>query len=290
LGYSYPELQPWLDKYKKDGEFKSELYRADIAYQITKLYSPVGFKASNYGNNSGDTAVAPTADVELTPGPGYNSWTKYAGWKDYIINVTYNRYTLPRPLSLFRHLLLITQRRFALNGVPYALYFFIGPKSELDLDDGPLHESKYHVGFLYNFSNPVYHNRATPGCKNCRRKAAEGTDSRGQLPITGALIAKIQDQEDTTSDTELELTLGTLPNLELDSVEQYLEKNLYWSVGTVCDICCFTKPLVFSNESKRICIYTLSVDIRDELYDVSLTFNSLVAKPLKSQITTPSSM
>ena len=38
-GYSYPELQPWLPKYKQDGVFNKDLYTQDIRDQLQKLYS-----------------------------------------------------------------------------------------------------------------------------------------------------------------------------------------------------------------------------------------------------------
>ena len=106
LGYSYPELQPWLDKYKKDGKFNLDLYLADIKYQLKKLYSPAELEATEDDTDAGDAttatataATAATAGVRLISGPGYNSWTKHVSWKkDYIINVTYNRCVFPCPL------------------------------------------------------------------------------------------------------------------------------------------------------------------------------------------------
>lgn len=38
-GYSYPELQPWLPKYKPEGKFDKQLYINDIQNQLKKLYS-----------------------------------------------------------------------------------------------------------------------------------------------------------------------------------------------------------------------------------------------------------
>ncbi|KZT35124.1 Di-copper centre-containing protein [Sistotremastrum suecicum HHB10207 ss-3] len=38
-GYSYPELQQWLPKYRTGGRFNQELYKADIAKQVNALYS-----------------------------------------------------------------------------------------------------------------------------------------------------------------------------------------------------------------------------------------------------------
>ena len=66
LYYSYPELQPWLDRYKKDGVFDEKLYLADIKTQLKKLYPPF--------------------NPELKPIV-----------KDYIINVKYKRSVLRKP-------------------------------------------------------------------------------------------------------------------------------------------------------------------------------------------------
>ncbi|RYP56444.1 hypothetical protein DL770_010828 [Monosporascus sp. CRB-9-2] len=168
-GYSYPELQPWLDKYKTDGKFNKKLYIEDIKRQLKELYSPNELKNV-------------TADV--------------------IVNVEY--------------------MRFALNGAPYTLYFFLGPRNEQDEYRGPLHMHPNLVGFVYTFTNPIYRNRAAPGCANCRRRAAEGTKSRAQVPITGALLAL------TRKASSDDLTWITNPS----AVESHLEQNLYWRART----------------------------------------------------------
>lgn len=77
LYYSYPELQPWLDKYKKDGIFQQQLYLADIKRQIKLLYSSIDITKVN-------------APIE----------TKAANNKvemnDYIIDVKYKRSVSPQ--------------------------------------------------------------------------------------------------------------------------------------------------------------------------------------------------
>lgn len=47
LGYSYPELQPWLDKYKENGKFDKDLYARDIKEQLKSLYRPGEAAISN---------------------------------------------------------------------------------------------------------------------------------------------------------------------------------------------------------------------------------------------------
>ena len=109
--------------------------------------------------------------------------------------------------------------RFALDGIPFTIYFFIGPIG--DNHTGPLHLSTAHVGIVYNFSNPIYTNPASPGCANCRRKAEEGGYETGQIPITNPLAAHALD--DTIS----------LTTLEPQDVQGYIQKSLHWQVRTV---------------------------------------------------------
>ncbi|KAK6344406.1 hypothetical protein TWF696_008042 [Orbilia brochopaga] len=191
FGYSYPELQPWLPQYNSNGEFDVNLYIADIRNQLRALYQP---------------SYLPTPRVSQ----GLKSPQLSA--HDYIINVQYKRHV----------------SRFALEGVPYTLYFFICPESDLERYKGPLHQHQNHVGFVYTFSSPIYKNRGAPGCHNCRRKAAEGTKSRAQLPITGALVAHIRRLSHEQQGSGHEQT----PGLGLDFMSNYLENNLHWRVGT----------------------------------------------------------
>ncbi|KAK0629237.1 common central domain of tyrosinase-domain-containing protein [Bombardia bombarda] len=190
-GYSYPELQPWLEKYKKNGVFNQDLYVNDVKYEIKQLYSP-------------------------------SERAQYTA--DYIINVKY--------------------KRFALNGTPYTLYFFIGHKDSLADHSGLLTAHPDHVGYVYTFSNPIYRNRAAPGCQNCRKKAVEASFSKAQVPITGALLARIRaTKEHGESSSGGSISSGAvvggvhippLLNLGVENVEEYLEKNLHWRIKTVC--------------------------------------------------------
>jgi tyrosinase len=79
LGYSYPELQPWLDEYKTDGKFDEAKYTAAIRKQLTALYRPPT-----------SPIVAGLLDDSLK--------------SDIIVNVTYDRFAfngLPYTIYLF---------------------------------------------------------------------------------------------------------------------------------------------------------------------------------------------
>ncbi|KAK0718697.1 common central domain of tyrosinase-domain-containing protein [Apiosordaria backusii] len=131
LGYAYPELQPWLDKYKDaHGNFDATLYVADVKAQIKALYSPGELGAPTEISSSIPRSLSGTTVAQ----PNFN--------KDIIINVTYNR--------------------FALNGIPYTLYFFLGTPFPSPSHSDPLQTHPQHIGFVYTFSNPIYRNRAAP--------------------------------------------------------------------------------------------------------------------------------
>ncbi|KAK4674167.1 hypothetical protein QC763_118030 [Podospora pseudopauciseta] len=193
LGYTYPELQPWLDKYKDThGNFDASLYVADIKAMIKAIYSPGEIGAPTEISSIPRSLTSPLGQ------PDFN--------KDIIVNVTYNR--------------------FALNGIPYTIYFFLGAPFSPPSYSDPLHTHPQHVGFIYTFSNPIHRNRAAPGCGNCRRKALTDTKSRAQVPITGALIAR----HPAIHNGNLPHGIHELPSLESDTVGEYLEKHLHWSI------------------------------------------------------------
>ncbi|KAI1801867.1 Di-copper centre-containing protein [Daldinia bambusicola] len=185
-GYSYPELQPWLPKYKKDGVFNKQLYIKDIQDQLKKLYS--------------------SPEVEHAPA-------------DVFINVEY--------------------KRFALDGIPYTVYFFIGDEKELNEYKEPLYTHPNLVGYVYTFTNPAYHNPDTPGCKNCRVKSTENTKSTAHIPITAPLLSRISSSGDATTSA----SSWRLPSLtDPDHVSTHLEKNLHWKVRVVRRIGLFYIP------------------------------------------------
>jgi len=66
LGYSYPELQPWLDKYETDGQFDGAKYTKDIRNQIRNLYRPLSLSA-------------------------VSRWLDESLKSDIIVNITFNR-------------------------------------------------------------------------------------------------------------------------------------------------------------------------------------------------------
>ncbi|KAK4117115.1 Di-copper centre-containing protein [Canariomyces notabilis] len=188
LGYSYPELQPWLDKYKTAGQFDEAKYMEDIRNQLKTLY-------------------------QTSMSPSVSGWFDDSLKSDIIVNVQYDR--------------------FAFDGLPYTIYFFLGEKDTFDTFSGPPHKQPQHVGFVYTFSNPAFGVRAGGGgCKKCLVKSREGTLSRAQIPLTATLVARSRTKTWANAEAgegPLE-GIHALANLEKHEVGKYLEKFLHWRV------------------------------------------------------------
>ncbi|KAK0712469.1 common central domain of tyrosinase-domain-containing protein [Lasiosphaeria miniovina] len=226
-GYSYPELQPWLDKYKKDGKFDVDLYIDDIKKQLKTLYSPHEDDDDDDENTETDETDTETSQalaarmLVRSPGGGAPARRQRKKWsKDIIVNITYDR--------------------FAFGGAPYILHLFIGDKSVLDGYTDRLEEHQQHVGLVCTFTSAApaggEADSEGDGCGACKKKSAEGTKSRAQVPITGAMMARIPPRG--SNHGELEISHGIYPfpaqELEKPRVEDYLEEYLHWRVRSVC--------------------------------------------------------
>ncbi|KZS90419.1 Di-copper centre-containing protein [Sistotremastrum niveocremeum HHB9708] len=97
LGYSYPELQPWLPQYNPNGQFSQDLYSADISKQVNALYSNARTLLLKQPAPAAFSARGPT-DV--------HHGAKIVEENDYVVNVLYER--------------------FELGGQPFTIHIFIG--------------------------------------------------------------------------------------------------------------------------------------------------------------------
>ncbi|KZS92316.1 hypothetical protein SISNIDRAFT_467154 [Sistotremastrum niveocremeum HHB9708] len=71
-GYSYPELQPWLEKYWPNGQFSQPLYTASIRAAVNNLYS-----------NSRSVLLDSTSGSDVQ-----------TSQHDYVVNVIYKKFAL----------------------------------------------------------------------------------------------------------------------------------------------------------------------------------------------------
>ncbi|KAF8453281.1 hypothetical protein BDZ91DRAFT_749645 [Kalaharituber pfeilii] len=169
FNYTYPELQPWLDKYKaEDKKFDLSLYYTDVVAQIKAQY---GLDPGRFLDLRPPTAAA-EGDGQIMQ------------HEDYIVDITYNRTGLN-------------------GGDPYRIYVFLGPATEIDKDPKKWLSSKNLVGTLYTFSNPSpLPSEGEEGgrCGNCERQRDANILSRGQIPLIDKLITHIADEQTSLTD------------------------------------------------------------------------------------------
>ena len=111
LGYTYPELQKWLDKYKKNGVFDKQQYQKQLRTTIELKYSTTGKSAlllpendriatahvsalstqnlavENFHPTLLQKAVQTRGNTQKPLAPPTASWEE----NDYIVNVVYDR-------------------------------------------------------------------------------------------------------------------------------------------------------------------------------------------------------
>ena len=99
--------------------------------------------------------------------------------------------------------------KYDYNG-SFVVHFFLGEFTE-DPQQRPYDPNL--VGSYYVFANDV----ATTGCENCKKNADEHLVVTGSVPLTSALLERIE----------------TVGSLEVAQVAPYLTKNLHWRIHHV---------------------------------------------------------
>ncbi|KAH7013796.1 hypothetical protein EDB80DRAFT_749421 [Ilyonectria destructans] len=156
LNYHYDDLMKLSENaLASDGTLDEQKFISDLQVYINATYPSTAHLVS---------AIREAPKVEtpegLTPD---DADEKSKSWKDYIINVLYDRY--------------------ALNGRSYTIEFYLG---------GPENQPKTHyepqnlVGRVYTFGGGVRSSEA--GCGNCKKQSDAGVMSCGQVPLTIELL------------------------------------------------------------------------------------------------------
>lgn len=114
--------------------------------------------------------------------------------------------------------------RFALDGQPYSITFFLGDVPEGgDYDFADDHTA---ISRVYNFSSEVEGRGIDEsGCGNCKSQRDQNALFTGQVILTDYLIERI---------VQAEAHRGlTLTSLDQDEVVEYLKANLHWRITDV---------------------------------------------------------
>ncbi|KAL6405092.1 tyrosinase precursor [Ilyonectria robusta] len=195
LGYQYDDLMKLSQNaLAPDGTLDEQKFISDLQVYINATYPSTAHLVN---------AIREAPKVETPEGLAPDDADeKSKSWKDYIINVLYDRY--------------------ALNGRSYTIEFYLG---------GPENQPKTHyepqnlVGRIYTFGGGVRSSEA--GCSNCKKQSDAGVMSCGQVPLTIELLHHALDH------------VHDHPIANFNEVEDYLKLHLRWrfvqSGGAVLD-------------------------------------------------------
>lgn len=188
LNYTYDTLNDAIipQAVRPDGTLIEAEYIKALRRRINALYPTTPITMTSLPESEDDKVVG------LLPLPKTGEWfigdSREARYKDYIINIKYDRY--------------------ALDGSSYSIEFFLG-KSKAES------ENNYHprnfIGRVFTFGGGQ---RET--CGNCSNQKAEGTMSRGQIPLTVHILQHVADKT------------RELKSYREDHVRDYLTEHLHW--------------------------------------------------------------
>lgn len=184
LGYQYDTLlpNPHSGAISPDGTLDEEQYRVDLQTYIAATYPGTWHLVDAILDKK----------KENTP-KGLMLDDSDGSFRDFIINVEYDRY--------------------ALNGHSYSIKFYLGGPKE---KNETIFSRENMIGQVYSFSGGGRDPEANAGCVNCEKQAEAKVMSRAQVPITLQLMHHVlDDQEDHPIEDFLQ-------------VEKYLELHLRW--------------------------------------------------------------
>ncbi|KAF4341939.1 tyrosinase precursor [Fusarium beomiforme] len=239
LGYQYDDLEPKASALNSDGTLNESQYKTELEAYIHKTYP---------GSAQVVGTIRSMKGIRIPKGISAEEGETF---KDYIINVKYDRY--------------------ALGGVSYSIKFYLGGPNGVP-------ETKYsdgnYVGEIFTFTAPYEESdSAEASCSNCKAQAEAGVLSQGQIPLTIPLLNHIFDQQEDH------------PIKEYKEVAEYLRLHLNWKFvqqgGLVRDPKDFPKTKVYVLQGTAQPRYTDPEEITGaELKAVAaLAVNAYAAQP-----------
>lgn len=186
LNYTYSDLaEAAAGATNKDWTLNEEVYKANLRNRMIDLYDSCAHIFQSVVSH-------PPANVPKKLQRLHRDLTSYSDnkWLDYIVNIVYDRY--------------------ALNGSPYSIEFYLGASETAD--NMRAHPVNY-VGHVYTFSNSKGET-----CGNCKSQQIAGVLSRAQVPLTLHLLHHFNDSVDEHN----------LTGFTQDAIHEYLQKHLHW--------------------------------------------------------------
>ncbi|KAF8243965.1 Di-copper centre-containing protein [Wilcoxina mikolae CBS 423.85] len=226
FGYTYPELAEW----NIPGVTREQL-KTKVAATVKKLYANTTTSGSLFGVSLDSSAspfmslastppsslppvekkpaAAPAAQKVLAQNPlqaAATAATSHPPLKptDHILTVPVSKIVKDRTHR--EYFANVRAPKYRFNG-PFVVHVFIGDFTD-DYTQRPY--DKNLVGSTHVFANDV----SRTGCENCKKNAENNLMVTGSVPLTSALLERINE----------------LGSLEIDAVEPYLKKNLHWRI------------------------------------------------------------
>lgn len=182
LGYEYDDLQR-LDN-ETDAQYRTRIIASLDRYQNTGQLLLEHAQPAALGLDS----MAEVTDHHVFP--------------DYIISVIYDRY--------------------ALNGAPYTIHFFLDQVTDEDINNSKLGAEyhPYHFGSVHNFSAAMGFDK--PTCPNCAKQTAEGALSTALVPLTVPLY-----------NVAIDPTFDGVSTITPEDAEKFLVPALTWKATDI---------------------------------------------------------
>ncbi|KAG5781349.1 hypothetical protein H9Q73_004978 [Fusarium xylarioides] len=153
LNYQYDDLAEVAERtIRKHGRFTSGNFQQELRLHIDTIYPGTGHLIESMDRSS------------ATPNGIRPCQSQTESWKDYIINVVYDRY--------------------ALDGLSYTIQFFIG-------EDTTSFGKRHYVSHVYSFGGRQ--STSEGSCRNCKTQAAAQVLSCAQVPLTIHILHHIKD-------------------------------------------------------------------------------------------------
>ncbi|KAH7125927.1 hypothetical protein EDB81DRAFT_698386 [Dactylonectria macrodidyma] len=189
LNYQYDDLMALSQTaLLPDGTLDEAKFKSDLQVYINRMYPATGHLVQSI-------RAAPDVNTPegLAPDSGEKDAPGATPWKDYIINVVYDRY--------------------ALAGRAYTIEFFLGgPENK----PKTIWERQNRVGHVFTFGGGV--RSSEDSCANCKTQKDAGVLSCAQVPLTIQLLHHALDH---VADHPITSFLD-------EEVEEYLKLHLNW--------------------------------------------------------------
>ncbi|KAF5586524.1 tyrosinase precursor [Fusarium pseudoanthophilum] len=167
LNYQYDDLAEVAERtIRKHGRFIPGEFQRELRSHIDTIYPGTGQVIESMDRS----CTIPNA---IRPSHGQKG-----SWKDYIINVVYDRY--------------------ALDGLSYTIQFFLGGAPGKDTS----FEKRNYIGHVYSFGGRQSSSEGS--CNNCKKQAAAQVLSCAQVPLTIHLLHHNISNHSTKNSGEIE--------------------------------------------------------------------------------------